>query len=50
MNIDVSTKSLNSLWVNEQNSFNTNALEMHMLVIKWDVCYKLTVSWVCIVD
>ncbi len=49
-NIDVSTKSLDSLWASEQGSFNTNALEAHMLATRWDVCYKLAVSWVCIVD
>ncbi len=49
-NIDVSAKSLDSLWASEQGSFNTNALEAHMLATRWDVCYKLAVSWVCIVD
>ncbi len=48
--INVSTKSLNSLWASEQSSFNTNALETHMLATRWDVDYKLAVSWVCIVD
>ena len=48
--IDVLTKSLDSLWASEQSSFNTNALKMHMLATRWDVCYKLAVSWVCIVD
>ncbi len=48
--IDVSAKSLDSLWASEQGSFNTNALEAHMLATRWDVCYKLAVSWVCIVD
>ncbi len=48
--INVSTKSLDSLWASEQSLFNTNALKMHMLATKWDICYKLAVSWVCIVD
>ncbi len=48
--IDVLTKSLDSLWASKQSSFNTNALKMHMLVTRWDVCYKLAVSWVCIID
>ncbi len=50
ININVSTKSLDSLWASEQSSFNTNALKMHMLATRWDICYKLAVSWVCIVD
>ncbi len=48
--INISTKSLDSLWASEQSSFNTNALETYMLATRWDVCYKLAVSWVCIVD
>ncbi len=39
--IDVLTKNLDSLWASEQSLFNTNALKMYMLAIRWDVCYKL---------
>ncbi len=50
MHIGILTKSSDSLWASEQGSFNTNALEAHMLATRWNVCYKLAVSWVCIVD
>ena len=32
--IDVSTKSLDSLWASEQSLFNTNTLKMHMLATR----------------